>query len=373
MSAYPRLIVDLEKIEHNSRLITNLAKRHGISICGVTKACCGDPEVALAMLRGGVVSVADSRVKNLQRLYDAGIESELILLRTPMLSEAPSVITYANISLNSELTVIRRLAQVAERKGLRHRLILMVETGDLREGINIDDIESTIECILKLEGVILEGIGNNLACYAGVIPTQEKTEQFSALVEDIENRIGLCFPIVSGGNSAHLPLLLEDKPMGRINQLRIGEGILIGRETVRRSPIPGAYQDAFTLEGEAIECNTKPSVPDGLVSQNAFGEHPVFQNVGPQRRAILALGRQDVVIEDLTPNAPGISVLGGSSDHLILDIGDAGLRVGDVMRFRLNYAALLRAYTCPYVNKVYVKRGNLLPKDFFQEPIFTSA
>jgi len=54
---------------------------------------------------------------------------------------------------------------------------------------------------------------------------------------------------------------------------------------------------------------------------------------------------------------PGISVLGGSSDHLILDVEDAAenVKVGDELEFWPGYGALLALSTSPYVQKVVIR------------------
>ncbi|PIE79256.1 MAG: alanine racemase, partial [Chloroflexi bacterium] len=62
-------------------------------------------------------------------------------------------------------------------------------------------------------------------------------------------------------------------------------------------------------------------------------------------RAIAAIGRGDVDIAGLVPLEKGIDIIGGSSDHLLLDLTDITekYRVGDRVRFSMNYSALLQA------------------------------
>ena len=72
MDGYPYITIDLGKIEHNTRTIVALCKKHNIEVTGVTKVTCGHPEVAKAMLRGGVASIADSRLENIQRMRIGG-------------------------------------------------------------------------------------------------------------------------------------------------------------------------------------------------------------------------------------------------------------------------------------------------------------
>lgn len=164
--------------------------------------------------------------------------------------------------------------------------------------------------------------------------------------------VGQEIELVSGGNSANW-LMMESGNMPKaVNHLRIGEAILLGNETTERIPIKGLYQDVFTLWAEVIEVATKPSVPIGEIGEDAFGQIPSFVDRGRHRRAIVAIGRQDVVIEGLQPDIEGIKILGASSDHLILDVEDAErpVQVGDVLSFTVRgYSALLALFTSDYV------------------------
>jgi predicted amino acid racemase len=334
-----------------------MAASSGMSVTGVTKATCGDPEVARAMLAGGAASIGDSRIENLRRMREAGIDAEMHLLRTPMLSEVRDVAKWADVSLNSEPAVVRALARAAKEAGLTHRVILMVEMGELREGLMKDELEDAAREAQGQEGLALLGIGMNLACLSGVVPTPGKMREFESLAEDLEKRLGLRFELVGGGNSANIPILDPAGRTGRTNNLRVGEGILLGLETVNRTPIPGTRQDAFTLEAELIELKEKPTMPDGETSQNAFGETPQFEDRGIITRGILALGRQDVIVEGLTPLDQGVAIIGSSSDHVVLEMSGRDHAVGAVLRFGVDYGALVHLCTSPYVVKVHVGGG----------------
>ena len=79
---------------------------------------------------------------------------------------------------------------------------------------------------------------------------------------------------------------------------------------------------------------------------DAFGRKPVYVDRGIRRRAILALGRADVgELESLIPREAGLTVIGGSSDHCIVDVEDCPrrLEVGDIVEFSLCYSHLLYA------------------------------
>ncbi len=356
MSA-PRLDIDLDKIEHNTRTLVDRLAIRGVAVTGVMKATLGSPEVAAAFLRGGVSGLADARIENLETMRRAGIAAPMTLIRSPMLSQADRVVAHADVSFNTELEVIERLSSIAVFVGKTHGVVLMVELGDLREGILPQDLEDAVRHTLRLPNIALVGIGANLACHSGVAPGPENMAELSALATSIEAAFGLELAIVSGGNSANLAWALGSARTGRINDLRLGEALLLGRETLDRQPIVGLYTDAITLCAEVIEAKFKPSLAWGEIAQSAFGELEAAVDRGSSWRTILALGRQDTDPEGLE-SPPGTEVLGTSSDHLVADLGARRLPIGSEVSFQLNYSALLRAMTSPFVARVLkVPRG----------------
>jgi predicted amino acid racemase len=351
--ARPYVQIDLDKLEHNARTIADLCGRHGVAVTGVTKGTCGTPEVARAMLRGGVTSIGDSRLENLRRLREAGIDAPLMLLRVPALSRVAEVVEAADLSLDSELRVLAALSEAAALCGRVHPVVVMVDLGDLREGVWPDELIPFVSETATLPGVHVVGLGANLACYGGVIPTTENMGRLVTLADAVEAQLGRRLAWLSAGNSSALPLLAAGGMPARVNHLRIGEAILLGRETVHRTPWPGTFQDAFLLHAEVIELKEKPSVPLGERGEDALGHTPVFAERGKCTRALLDVGREDVDVEAITPRDARLGVLGASSDYLILDVTAAAgeIRVGDELVFSLGYAALLAAMDSAYVEK----------------------
>ena len=352
---YPRLLIDLDKLEHNAKTLVEMAAKYGIEVAGVTKVFCAHRDIARAFVKGGVKYLADSRIENMKALQEFNIPK--IFLRLPMLSQVDQVVKYSHISLNSEIEVIKALSAAAQRQGRVHSIILMVDLGDLREGIyKEEELCSTVEKILALKGVELIGLGTNLTCYGGVIPDKDNLGRLIALAEKIEKRFHIKLKLISGGNSSTIHLLGQEDLRG-INHLRLGESIVLGYETAYGKRIGGTFDDAFLLEAELVEIREKPSVPQGKIGMDAFGNTPHLIDRGIRRRAICAIGKQDMDDEDLIPIDPGIIVLGASSDHLIIDINDSKkeYRLGDKIQFKLRYSSLLRAMTSKYVKKVIVK------------------
>lgn len=347
----PRLEIDLDKIHHNARTLVQRLAEAGISVTGVTKATLGSPEIARTLLRAGVKGLGDSRIENIETMRRAGMTSSMTLIRSPMVSQADRVIMHADVSFNTELDVISSLSAAAVAARRTHGIVLMVELGDLREGIMPDDLADVVRETLRFPNIAFKGIGTNLACRSGVSPDAKKMTELSALASSIEATVGVAIDIVSGGNSANLEWALGTTDSGRINDLRLGEALLLGRETLHRQPIDGLHTDAITLIAEVIESKIKPSQPWGEIAQNAFGEQQSATDRGQISQSILAVGRQDTDCSGLCPS-PGVEVLGASSDHLIVDSGDERLPLGSEVSFQLNYSALVRAMTSPFVAKV---------------------
>jgi predicted amino acid racemase len=354
----PRLEIDLNKIIHNAHTLVGRLAARGISVTGVTKATLGSPAIAGALLGAGVRTLGDSRIENIEVMRSARVPAKMTLLRSPMPSQVPRVVANADMSLNTELDVISALSSAAQAAGRIHGVLLMVELGDLREGIMPGDLVHVARETLRLPGVALMGIGANLACHSGVSPDAENMSELSALADSLEASLGMTVDIVSGGNSANLnwALTASGASTGRINHLRLGESILLGRETLHRRLIDGLHADAFTLVAEVIESKVKPSQPWGAIAETAFGDPPSTTDRGDISRVLLALGRQDTDPSGLH-SPPGVEILGASSDHLVMDSGEHRLPVGAEVALQVNYSALMRAMTSPFVDKVMKARA----------------
>jgi predicted amino acid racemase len=337
-----RIEVDCERIRHNTESIVGLCAKYGIKVVGVTKSVCGNPDVARAMLAGGVSMVGESRLSHIRRLHEAGIKADIMMLRLPTLSEVDEIVRLTKVSLNSQVETIRALSRAAQAQNIIHRVILMIEAGDRREGVMSENAMPIAREILGLPNIELIGVGANVSCIGGVQPSWENTQIIVDVAEDIERRLGVPVQVISGGHTSSLFLLGRGEMPSRVNQLRIGEGILLGIDPGNEHPLPAPYHDAFNIIAEIIEIETKPSLPQGKVAVDSFGRVPELKDRGIRKRAILAMGEQDLLISGLTPKLPGVEVIGASSDHLVVDITEAvcPLRLGDELEFMPNYASI---------------------------------
>ena len=327
----------------------------------VTKGYSADMEIYKILEDSNIDYFADSRIQN-HKKYE-GSKKERVLLRLQMNSETDEVVKYADISLNSELKTINNLNESAKQQNKIHKILLMIDLGDLREGIffkNEDEIYHTVEETLKLNNIQLFGLGVNLTCYGAVIPKKDNLSVLVEIARKIEKRFDIKLQMISGGNSSSIYLIGKDELPEGINNLRVGEAFLLGGETAYSQKLEGFYDDAFTLEAEIIELKEKQSLPIGETGVDAFGNKPVYEDRGIIKRAIIAVGRQDVDPDALQPIDDKIDILGASSDHLILDMSksDKEYNVGDIVNFKLSYSSLFRATISGYV--VWEYRGSLM-------------
>jgi ornithine racemase len=340
-----RIEVDCERVRRNAKAIVTTCARRKIEVVGVTKATCGHPQVAQAMLAGGVSLLAESRLSHVRRLRNAGIDADVMLLRLPALSEVSEMVQLAQMSLNSQVETVRAISRAAERYGVVHQVLLMIETGDRREGVMPEEALGAASQMVGLPNIDLVGVGANVSCIGGVLPTRDNTQLLVDVAENLEHALGIQFRVVSGGHTASLALIERDQMPARVNQLRIGEGILLGVDSAGNWPLPVPYQDVFNIVAEVVEIDIKPSMPEGPITVDAFGRTPHWEDLGLRRRAILAMGEQDLRVDGLRPRRPDIAMVGASSDHLVVDVTEAypPVHLGDELEFKPNYAAVATA------------------------------
>jgi predicted amino acid racemase len=359
---YPQLEINLKKLEVNVREVLNRCNEKGIQVAGVVKGVNGMIECTRVFEQAGCSWIASSRVEQLEAAKNAGVGLPLMMIRVPMKSEAADIVKTCDISLNSEIEVLKELDKEAEKQGRIHEVILMADLGDLREGFWEKDelISAALLIENELKSLKLSGIGTNLGCYGSINATTEKMEELISRAEEIEAKIGRKLDYISGGATSSLPRIVEDNMPARINHLRVGEGILLGRDLqlLYGYDMSYLYMDVFTLKAEVIEVRDKPSYPQGEIVFDAFGNKPEYEDRGIRKKALLGLGKMDYAFPDkIFPRIKGIEVLGASSDHTILDIEDAEreIKLGDVLDFDVCYASLIYVTNSQNVKLVMVR------------------
>lgn len=357
---YPAVILNRKAIYENASMMVKWCEENGIFVAGVIKGFNAWRAGCEEEVRAGAKMLASSRLEHLKAIKGMGLKTvgeadvPTLLIRMPMLSEIDDVIENADYSLNSEIATLDALSAAATKKGKTHSVILMTDLGDLREGwITEDDLLTAARHVETLPGLYLAGLGTNLGCVGSITPTKDKMEELATRAEHIEQAIGRKLDIISGGASTSLMPMFDGEMPEKINMLRIGEGIPISlRDQLGthhdRYPIGELRQDCFTLAAEVIELNTKPTYPIGEIGVDAFGRKKEYIDRGDRKRVILAVGRADYGdTYDIIPELEGATIWGASSDHTIVDIEDVtpeirdNLKVGDLLTFKLRYAAML--------------------------------
>lgn len=302
----------------------------------VIKGVCSDLRLAETLIHSGVTTLADSNINHLKKYDDLDMPVRRMLIRSPALSEIDLVVAYSDVSLNSEIKVIRALSDAALKQKKIHQVIVMIELGDLREGILEADLFPMVEAILPLKGIKLIGIGANFSCLSHARPPEDAFETLSSLANALEDRYGLSLSVVSGGNSSSLHFVMKTTDLGRINQLRIGDSLLTGRDSITNAPLKGLKTDVFRFVGEVIEFNDKMNQKTNQV----------------QSQALLNFGYQDTVIAGLTSETD-LDVLHFSSNHTVIHPNSTHCELGSEISFSMSYYAILQAFSSPNVTKFY--------------------
>jgi predicted amino acid racemase len=353
------LELNRKNLQHNYRYLDKLFKENDIGWAVVAKLLCGNLTFLKEVIDLGVDQVCDSRVSNLRAIKSLKPSIETIYIKPPPPRSIKSVVKYADISFNTEIATIRTLSEEAGLQGKVHKVIIMIEMGDLREGVMWDQLIDFYGEVFRLPNIEVVGIGTNLNCLNGVMPNQDKLIQLSLYEQLIEAKFNKNIPYVSGGSSVTIPLIFKKLMPGGISHFRVGETLFFGNDIYDNEPIPKMKQDIFRLFTEIIELQSKPSVPNGELGTNLEGETFSIDEKDYGRssyRAILDLGLLDVKHEHMFPLDPAIKFAGASSDMIVVDLGDnpKGYKVGDLLEFRLDYLGVLTIMNSDYIDKKVV-------------------
>ncbi len=344
------------KLRHNFRVLDRLFQQNDIEWAVVAKLLCGNEKFLKVLLDVSDKEICDSRLSNLKAVKKISPDTQTIYIKPPAKRLAAGIIAFADVSFNTELATLQVLSEEAVRQNKIHRVVLMVEMGELREGIMARNLMQFYDEVVGLPNIDVVGIGTNLKCLNGILPDEKKLYKLSRFKQIVEEHSGEKIPYISGGSSVTIPLLTRKEiPLG-INHFRVGETLFFGTDVYDDAQMEGMYHDVFTLTAEIIEMQEKPNLPSGTAGTNLTGEKPDFGEVGEpgtSYRAILDIGLLDIDYRDIIPLIPTVEMLGASSDMLVIDLGEntGNLAVGDTIDFSMNYMAVLRAMNSDYVDK----------------------
>lgn len=356
------ITLDLKKLRDNFNYLDGLFKKYNIRWTIVSKLLSGNKTYLSELLTLGVSQIADSRVSNLKAVKAINPAIETIYIKPPPKRSVSGVVKYADISTNTEIETIKLLSEEASRQHKKHKIIIMIELGELREGVVGAEVLDFYENVFKLDNIEVIGIGTNLTCMYGVLPNQDKLIQLCLYEQLIEARFNKQIPYVSGGSSVTIPLITQKLLPKGINHFRVGESLFLGTDVYNDSTLKNMHPDVFRLYSEIIELNEKPIVPEGELGTNVEGNEFDFkkEDIGQTTyRAIIDLGLLDVDEKHISPVDESIHFVGASSDMIVMDLGKnkKGYKVGDLLEFRMDYMGTLRVINSKYIDKkIYAGR-----------------
>ncbi|MEX2484148.1 MAG: alanine/ornithine racemase family PLP-dependent enzyme [Brumimicrobium sp.] len=350
------ITLNTEKLKSNFNYLNHFFKENNIQWSVVTKLLCGNKLFLKEVLDLGINQVCDSRITNLKTIKKLKPSVETVYIKPPSNKFIKTIVEYADISLNTEIETIKLLSKEAQKQGKTHKIIIMIEMGELREGIMRNNVVNFYSKIFQLKNIDVVGVGTNLSCLNGVLPNQDKLIQLSLYKQLIEAKFNKKIPYVSGGSSVTIPLIFQKILPPEVNHFRVGETLFLGTDVYNDQPFENMANDIFTFYSRIIELHEKPSVPRGEMGTNVSGESNNNEDRDYNKksyRAIIDLGLLDVDENHITPKDDSVSIVGGSSDMFVIDLGKNkdNYKVGDLIEFKTDYMGTLRLMNSKYIKK----------------------
>ncbi len=349
------IVLNRKKLRENYQYLNRLFSAHKIEWGVVSKVFCGSKTYLKEIIDLGIRQICDSRITNLKIIKSLNPDIETVFIKPPAKRYIPSVVKYADASFNTEFETIRMLSDEAARQGKVHKIIIMIELGELREGVMREEFIDFYAKVFNLPNIEVAGLGTNLTCMYGVLPSQDKLLQLCLYEQLIEARFNKVIPYITGGTSVTIPLITRGLLPGAVNHFRVGETLFLGTDVYNSAPHPDMHQDVFRLYAEIIELREKPMIPDGDLGQNLTGDVLNFDDKAndTSHRALIDVGLLDVEASHIKPTDSGLKIVGSSSDMMVVDLGENAeqYEVGSLIEFDLDYMGILRLMNCDYVDK----------------------
>ncbi|NCC18298.1 MAG: alanine/ornithine racemase family PLP-dependent enzyme [Bacteroidia bacterium] len=350
------IVLNKSKLKSNFEFLNKLFEEKNIKWAVVSKILCGNKEYLEELLSYNITQICDSRIVNLKMVKQINPNVETIFIRPPAKRAVKKIVQFADISMNTEIETIKLLSEEAQIQNKIHKIIIMIELGELREGIMREGLIDFYSKVFNLKNIEVVGIGTNLSCLYGVLPNHDKLIQLSLYKQLIELKFNRKITYVSGGSSVTIPLIFQNLLPKGINHFRVGETLFLGTDVYNNTVLKKFKTDIFTLFSEIIELIEKPTIPMGEMGTNAEGHSVTFEEkrIGETSyRAIIDLGLLDVDVSHIMPKDENISIVGSSSDMIVIDLSQntKKYKVGDLLEFKLDYVGILRVLNSKYIEK----------------------
>jgi len=357
------LQIDSEIILDNIKKLNDLLGKYNIRWSIIMKVLSGNRQILERILHSqelqNIHSIGDSHLSCLKKIKQIKPEAVTMYIKPPAADQIKNVISYADISLNSSIQTIEALNKEAKKQKKLHKIIVMIELGELREGVVRDQILEFYKKVFKLSNIEVIGLGTNLGCMYGIEPTFDKLIQLCLYKRIIELTFNRKIDLVSGGSSITLPLVGKGKRPQEVNHFRIGESAFFGTSPFTNKRFRNLSTKGFEFKANIIELAQKDTEPDGLIGNGNIGTvADIESNRDKSYRAILDFGILDVDIDDIFPIDKNITFAGTTSDMTVYDLGDNKTKdgkqkysVGKKIIFHPNYMAVARLMNTPFIEK----------------------
>lgn len=346
------LTVNLSALRSNLVRVVQFCEARNLDLLLVTKVVQSRGSI-LSALGEGTRRVADVHASNFEAL-DPQRHPVRAILR-PTFGDATTVARLATRVFVSDPRLARVLGEAREALVPGHPLevILMVETGDLRDGIPWDDLPGVVRSLAAVPGLDLRGLGTNLGCLAGAVPDQASLTRMADHLNSVRRQTGHPLPEFSLGGTVFWDVLEKGPIPPEFTELRIGEAVFFGWNTSLGGPVRGLSPSVFRIDLEVLEAWDKQvsAVPEGPVGYNAFGSMTTQSLTGRRKRAVLDGGGNLVPLAALTPLDPGCILVGETHEYTVVDCQDSTRAVepGGFLRFRPGYEAVARSFLSPFL------------------------
>lgn len=355
------LIVRTRKIIENIEKLNAFLQKHNKQWSLTVKVLSGHKKILKAILESQAIksthSIADSRLSNLKNIKAISPDIKTMYIKPPSLQSVKTVIDVADYSFNTSYETLEALNEEAKRRKKVHQVVIMIEMGELREGVMRDEFISFYSKSFELSHIKVVGIGTNLGCMYGVEPTFDKLVQLSLYKQLIEAKFERKIDIISGGSSITLPLITNNKIPQLVNHFRIGEAVFLGETPLTGKKFRNLSTEAFEFDASIIEMERKENQPDGIISEGNVGHAAIIEGTEPSYKAITDFGILDVDTNDIVPKDGNIKFIGTTSDMTVYDLGTFNRKksqkyeVGSLIRFKPNYMAVARLMNSRFIEK----------------------
>ena len=217
-----------DKLIQNFNFLQKLFSENNIEWSVVTKVLCGNETFLKEVLSLPIDEFCDSRISNLEKIKVLSPNSQTVYIKPVPLTFVEDILSYADVSFNTEINTLKLISQKAVSINTVHKTVIMIEMGELREGVVRERLLDFFAKVKDLPNIKIVGIGTNLTCMNGVLPDYGKMKELYECRNEVEQMFGIDIPSISGGASVAIPLIMSGEMPEYINHFRVGETLFFG-------------------------------------------------------------------------------------------------------------------------------------------------